>query len=80
MRPASPRWRWPPSRWPRWFGCLPLRFGASRSQRLFSPLSLGTLATLLWPNALGIFTGVYQGHGDLTQTYLYSGLLLAIRN
>jgi hypothetical protein len=29
----------------------------------------------LWPNALGIFSGLLQGGGELTQTYVYSGLL-----
>ena len=47
-----------------------------RPEHFFQPLSAGALITLLWPNALGIFTGVYHGNGDLTQTYLYSGLLL----
>lgn len=47
-----------------------------RPEHFFQPLTAGAIATLLWPNALGIFAGVYQGHGDLTQTYLYSGLLL----
>lgn len=58
-----------------WLPAITL-WSQSQPERFFSPLSLGTLATLLWPNALGIFTGIYQGHGDLTQTYLYSGLLL----
>lgn len=48
----------------------------TRPDNFFQPLTAGALTTLLWPNALGIFSGVYQGKGDLTQTYLYSGLLL----
>ena len=46
------------------------------AERFFQPLSLGALGTLLWPNALGIFSGVLKGGGDLTRTYVYGGLLL----
>lgn len=48
----------------------------ARTDGFFHPITAGAFATLLWPNALGIFAGAYQGRGDLTQTYLYSGLLL----
>ncbi len=34
------------------------------------------LATLFWPDALGLITGAYRGGADPTRSYLYSGLLL----
>lgn len=39
-------------------------------------LTLGSLATLLWPDALGARAEVYRGPDDRTQHYFYGGILL----
>jgi hypothetical protein len=39
-------------------------------------LTPASLATLAWPNALGAIGGKYTGPPDVTQHYLYAGLLL----
>src|SRR5579871_858082 len=39
-------------------------------------LQPGTLFTLIYPNFYGIMSGQYSGPADITQYYLYAGLLL----
>ncbi len=53
-----------------------LRAGADYSRSRDGALTLGSLATLVEPDALGAATGDYKGPGDITQYYFYGGLLL----
>jgi hypothetical protein len=38
-------------------------------------IPLPALATLIWPNFYGIFSGDYSGPSDITQFYFYAGIL-----
>jgi len=51
-----------------------LAYDFSRSSQ--GSLSLGSLATLFAPNALGAIAGPYTGPSDITQYYFYAGILL----
>jgi hypothetical protein len=53
-----------------------VRAGANYHADTNSPLHLGALATLFYPNFYGAVSGEYKGPADITQFYLYQGLLL----
>lgn len=54
-----------------------VRLGMSFGGATNSPLVPSALGTLLWPNALGALDPeTYRGPADITQYYLYAGLLL----
>jgi len=53
-----------------------IRAGADFHTGTNSPLHLGALATLFKPNFYGVISGDYEGPADITQFYLYGGLLL----
>lgn len=54
-----------------------VRLGMSFGGATNSPLVPAALGTLLWPNALGALEPeTYRGPADITQYYLYAGLLL----
>lgn len=55
-----------------------VRLGMSFGGATNSPLVPSALLTLLWPNALGALDpATYRGPADITQYYLYAGILLA---
>jgi hypothetical protein len=53
-----------------------VRAGANYHADTNSPLHFGALATLFYPNFYGAVSGEYKGPTDITQFYLYQGLLL----
>ena len=53
-----------------------IRFAYDFSRSSQGMLSVGSLATLLAPNALGAISGPYKGPSDITQYYFYAGILL----
>ncbi len=53
-----------------------VRAGVDYSSDREGTLNLGALTTLVYANSLGVLEGRYSGNGDMTRTYLYSGLLL----
>ncbi|MCC6589107.1 MAG: hypothetical protein IT168_20590 [Bryobacterales bacterium] len=54
-----------------------VRSGMSFTGATNSPLTVGSLVTLVWPNALGAFDPpTYNGPADITQYYFYTGILL----
>jgi hypothetical protein len=53
-----------------------VRSGADFSASTDARLTVPTLATLVYPNALGAINGEYRGPGDITQFYFYGGVLL----
>ncbi len=52
------------------------RAGLSYRSTTNAPLIPGALATLVDPNFYGVIRGDYKGPADITQFYLYGGLLL----
>ncbi|MBI4892199.1 MAG: YfhO family protein [Acidobacteria bacterium] len=53
-----------------------IRAGMDFSDDRTGTLTFGALTTLVYANSLGVLDGRYTGGGDMTHTYLYSGLLL----
>jgi hypothetical protein len=53
-----------------------VRMAANYHADTNSPLNFAALATLFYPNFYGAISGGYKGPYDITQFYLYQGLLL----